>query len=160
MGQFTVNFTPSYSLIDDKTPANADMTNIVYALTAAYALPNLSIAPAITWNRTRNHATNVWTDTFAYNLDLRSRFFHDRASFDVGGTYTSTKADNDSADSGTWNARATLSYRLKDHLKTFVNPTVGLRFSYLRTDDKINESMNKDEFSLFAVIEAAIPILF
>jgi hypothetical protein len=160
MGKLTVNFTPSYSIINDKTPADADMTNIVYAVTAAYVLPNLSIAPALTWNRTHNHATDVWTDTCVYNLDLRSRFFHDRASFDVGGTYTSTKADNDSADSGTWNARATLSYRLKDHLKTFVNPTVGLRFSYLRTDDKINESMNKDEFSLFAVIEAAIPVIF
>ena len=159
-GQFTLNFTPSYSLIDDKTPANADMTNIVYNATAAYALPNFSIAPAVTWSQTRNHVTNVWTDTFAYNLDLRSRFFHDRASFDVGGTYTSTKADNDTVDSETWNARATLSYRLKDHLKTFVNPTVGLRFSYLRTDDKINAGMNKDEFSLFCVIEAAIPILF
>jgi hypothetical protein len=160
MGKFTANFTPSYSLINDKTPANADMTNIVYTATAAYALPNFSIAPAVTWSQTRNHATSVWTDTFAYNLDLRSRFFHDRASFDVGGTYTSTKADNDSADSGTWNARATLSYRLKDHLKTFVNPTLGLRFSYLKTDDKINNGMNKDEFSLFAVVEAAIPILF
>ena len=55
---------------------------------------NLSIAPAFTWNKTRNHATNVWTDIFVYNLDFRSRFFHDRASFDWGGTYTSTKADN------------------------------------------------------------------
>ena len=160
MGKFTVNFTPSYSMINDKTPADADMTNIVYAVTAAYALPNLSIAPAVTWNRTRNHATNVWTDTCVYNLDLRSRFFHDRASFDVGGTYTASKADNDSMDSGTWNARATLSYRLKDHLKTFVNPTMGLRFSYLRTDDKINVGMNKDEFSLFFVLEAAIPVIF
>ena len=107
-GSFTVNFSPSYSIINDKTPADADMTNIVYALTAAYALPNLSIAPAFTWNKTRNHATNVWTDTFVYNLDFRSRFFHDRTSFDVGGSYTTSKADNDSADSGTWNARATL----------------------------------------------------
>ena len=160
MGKFTANFTPSYSMINDKTPADADMTNIVYAVTAAYALPNFSIAPAVTWNKTRNHTTDVWTDTFVYNLDLRSRFFHDRTSFDVGGTYTTSKADNASVDSGTWNARATLSYRLKDHLKTFVNPTIGLRFSYLKTDDKINSSMNKDEFSLFAVIEAAIPILF
>ena len=159
-GSFTVNFSPSYSIIDDKTPADADMTNIVYALTAAYALPNFSIAPAITWNRTRNHATNVWTDTLVYNLDFRSRFFHDRASFDAGGTYTTTKADNDSADSGTWNARAALSYRLNDHLKTFVKPTVGLRFSYLKTDDKINAAMNKDEFSLFVVLEAAIPVIF
>ena len=63
-------------------------------------------------------------------------------------------------DSGTWNARATLSYRLNDHLKTFVKPTVGLRFSYLKTDDKINVGMNKDEFSLFVILEAAIPILF
>jgi len=137
-GSFTVNFSPSYSIINDKTPADADMTNIVYALSAAYALPNLSIAPAVTWNKTRNHATNVWTDTFVYNLDFRSRFFHDRA----------------------WNARATLSYRLNDHLKTFVKPTVGLRFSYLKTDDKINMAMNKDEFSLFVVLEAAIPVIF
>jgi hypothetical protein len=159
-GSFSVNFSPSYSIINDKTPADADMTNIVYAVTAAYAIPNLSIAPSVTWNRTRNHATDVWTDTCAYNLDLRSRFFHDRASFDVGGTYTASKADNDSVDSGTWNARATLSYRLNDHLKTFVKPTVGLRFSYLKTDDKINVAMNKDEFSLFVVLEAAIPVIF
>jgi hypothetical protein len=159
-GSFTVNFSPSYSIINDKTPADADMTNIVYALTASYALPNLSIAPAFTWNKTRIHATNVWTDTFVYSLDFRSRFFHDRTSFDVGGSYTTSTADNNSADSGTWNARATLAYRLNDHLKTFVKPTLGLRFSYLKTDDKINNGMNKDEFSLFAVLEAAIPILF
>ncbi|HBI47129.1 MAG TPA: hypothetical protein DDX93_00125 [Smithella sp.] len=159
-GSFSVNFSPSYSIINDKTPADADTTNIVYAAMAAYALPNLSIAPAFTWSKTRNHATNVWTDTFVYNLDFRSRFFHDRISFDTGGTYTASTADNNSVDSGTWNARATLAYRLNDHLKTFVKPTVGLRFSYLKTDDKINVAMNKDEFSLFVVLEAAIPVIF
>jgi len=160
IGSFTASFTPSYSLIDDKSPADADMTNIVYAASAAYTLSNFSIVPAFTLNKTRNHATNVWTDTYVYNLDLRSRFFHDLTSFDIGGTYTASKADNNSADSGTWNARATLSYRLRDQIKTFVKPTLGLRFSYLKTDDKINTGMNKDEFSLFAVLEAAIPILF
>jgi hypothetical protein len=159
-GSFTVNLSPSYSLIDDRTPANADMTNIVYTATAAYALPNISIAPAFSWSKTRNHATNVWTDIFVYNLDFRSRFFHDRISFDAGGTYTASKADNNSTDSGTWNARAAVSYRLNDHLKTFVKPAVGLRLSYLKTDDNINEVMNKDEFSLFVVLEAAIPIIF
>jgi hypothetical protein len=159
-GSFSVNFSPSYSIINDKTPADADTTNIGYAAMAAYALPNLSIAPAFTWSKTRNHATNVWTDTFVYNLDFRSRFFHDRISFDTGGTYTASTADNNSVDSGTWNARATLAYRLNDHLKTFVKLTVGLRFSYLKTDDKINVAMNKDEFSLFVVLEAAIPVLF
>jgi hypothetical protein len=159
-GSFSVNLVPSYSIIDDKTPADADMTNIVYSATAAYTQPKLSITPAFTWSKTRNHATDVWTDTFVYNLDFRSRFFHDRTSFDVGGTYTASTADDDSMDSGTWNARASLSYRLNDHLKTFVKPTVGLRFSYLKTDDKINEVMNKDEFSLFAVLEAAVSIIF
>ncbi len=159
-GSFTVNFSPSYSIINDKTPADADMTNISYAATAAYALPNLSIAPAFSWTKTRNHATNVWTDTFVYNLDFRSRFFHDRISFDAGGTYTASTADNNSVDSGTWNARAAVSYRLNDHLKTFVKPAVGLRLSYLKTDDKINAGMDKDEFSLFVVLEAAMPIIF
>ena len=159
-GGFSVNFTPSYSLTDDKTPADADMTNIVYTLTASYTLPNLSVAPAFTWTRTRNHATDVWTDTYVYNLDFRSRFFHDRISFDVGGTYTLSSADDHSVDSGTWNARAAISYRLHDHLKTLVRPTVGLRCSYLKTDDKINKAMDKDEFTLFGVVEAAIPILF
>ncbi|MDD5711933.1 MAG: hypothetical protein PHY31_04145 [Smithellaceae bacterium] len=159
-GTFVVNFAPSYSIINDKTPADADTTNIVYALTAAYALPNLSVAPAVTWNRTRNHVTNVWTDTRVYNLDLRSRFLHDRAAFDMGGTYTASTADDTSADGETWNARATLSYRFKDPLKILVNPTASLRFSYLRMDDKINAGMNRDEFSLFIVLEAAIPIMF
>lgn len=160
LGKFSANFSPSYSIMDDKTPVNADTTNIIYAATAAYVLPNLSIAPAFSWTKTRNHATDVWTDTFVYNLDFRSRFFHDRISFDAGGTYTASKADNNSADSGTWNARAAVSYRLNDHLKTFVKPSVGLRCSYLKTDDKINVGMNKDEFSLFIVLEAAIPIIF
>lgn len=160
MGNFSVNVSPSYSLTNDKTPADADTTNMIYTATAAYVLPSLSIAPAFTWSKTRNHATNVWTDTYVCNFDFRSRFFHDRISFDAGGTFTAAKADDDSMDSGTWNARAAVSYRLHDHLKTFVKPAVGLRFSYLKTDDKKNASMNKDEFSLFAVLEAAIPILF
>ena len=159
-GTFCINFAPSYSIINDKTPTDADMTNILYALTVAYVLPNLSIAPAVTWTKTRNHITDVWTDTRVYNLDFRSRFFHDRTSFDWGGSYTTSTADNNSADSGTWNARAAVSYRLNDHLKTFVKPAVGLRFSYLKTDDKINAVMNKDEFSLFFVFEAAMPTVF
>lgn len=160
LGKFSANFSPSYSIINDKTPAEADMTNIVYTATVAYVLPNLSIAPAFSWNRTRNHVTDVWTDTYVCNLDFRSRFFHDRISFDASGGYTASKADDDSADSGTWNARAAVSYRLNDHLKTFFKPAVGLRFNYLKTDDKINASMNKDEFSLFAILEAAIPVIF
>ncbi|HON59961.1 MAG TPA: hypothetical protein PLT45_10560 [Smithella sp.] len=160
-GAFSVNFSPSYSLTDDKTPADADTTNIVYALTAAYTpVPNLSVAPAFTWSKTRNHATDVWTDTYVYNLDVRSRFFHDRISFDFGGTYTASTADDHSVDSDAWNARALIAYRLHDHLKTFIRPTVALRFNYLKNIDKINASAQKDEFCVFFVLDAFIPILF
>ena len=161
VGNLIVTFSPSYTLMDDKTNANADTTNINYALMASYTLPNISLMPACSWGRSRNHLTDIWSDTYSGSIDIRTKFFSERASFDVGGTYALAKADDASANNETWNGRAALSYSFADYLKKYgVRPVASLRGSYLKITDKVNPVSNKDEFTALLVLELSVPVFF
>ena len=161
VGNLIVTFSPSYTLMDDKTPADADTTNITYTLTAAYTLPNISATPACSWGRSRNHLTDVWSDIYSGSFDLRTKFFSQRASFDIGGTYALAQADNASVNNETWNGRAALSYSFGDYLiKYGIKPTASLRGNYLKITDKVNPTSDKDEFTVLMVLELAVPVFF
>jgi len=160
-GNLNVSFSPSYSLIDDKTPANADITSITYALTAGYTHPLFSFMPAFSWSRSRNHQTDVWSDIYTGNIDLRIKFLNSRASFDIGGTYALSKANDESAHNETWNGRAGLSYNIGEHWKKIpFKPVASIRCNYLKISDKISPAADKDEFSFLIVLETAASVFF
>lgn len=115
--KINLGFNTSYSLMNDRTSNNNDTTTITYIFTPSYNLTNISINPSFSLNQSKIHLTNVRTDTYTINLDLRTKFFRDRASFDVGGTYNITKANDDSIDNRNLNANFRIAYNIKDLLK-------------------------------------------
>jgi hypothetical protein len=158
--RFNLGFQTSYSLMNDRTSSNNDTTTITYTLTPSYNMPNISISSAFSLNQSKIHITDVKTDTYTINLDLRTMFFKDKGSFDIGSTYVITKADNSSIDNRNLNANFRLAYNIQKLLKGYFNPTVAIRGTYTNFRDKINRSSDRDEFILLLVLATSIPFSF
>ena len=155
-----LGFLASYSLLDDRTPASNDTTAINYTFTSSYNIPTITVSPSFSLNQSNIHVTDVRTDTYTINLDLRTRFFRERLTFDVGGTYNIIKADNGSTDSRNLNTNFRLAYNVKEFFKGLMNPTIALRGAYMKITDKINRSSDRDEFTLFLVLATSVPFSF
>lgn len=160
MDNINIGFQTAYSLMDDRTEANSDTATITYTLTPAYNAPGIAINPNISLNQSKSLLTDVRTDTYTINLDLRTKFFREKVFFDVGGTYIIARADDGSTDSRKLNASFRLAYSIKELLKGYVKPTIGFRGTYLKIADRMNQISNRDEFTLFIVLATATPFSF
>ena len=150
-GTFLLGLTALYSILDDKTVNNADTTTATVTFTPSYTTPDLSVAPMFSWNSSKNESLNVRTDSYTGGLNVLSRFWN-YFSFDTAATYTLSKADNNSVDTSQINVTANLSYSPKwDYVKK-VNPVFTLRNSYVKTTDKVNPSMDIDNYGLYFVL--------
>jgi hypothetical protein len=160
LDKINLGFLASYSLLDDRNPTNNDTTAITYTFTSSYNIPNISISPSFSLNQSKIHVTDVRTDTYIINLDLRTNFFREKLSFDVGGTYNIIKADNGSTNSRNLNTNFRLAYNIKEFFKGLMNPTIALRGAYMKVTDKINRSSDRDELTLFLVLATSVPFSF
>ena len=160
LDKINLGFLASYSLLDDRTPTNNDTTAINYTFTSSYNIPNITVSPSFSLNQSKIHVTDVRTDTYTINLDLRTRFFRERLTFDVGGTYNIIKADNGLTDSRNLNTNFRLAYNIKEFFKGLMNPTIALRGAYMKVTDKINRSSDRDELTLFLVLATSVPFSF
>jgi hypothetical protein len=146
--------------MNDMTETNNDTATITYTFTPSYNISNISVNPSFSLNQSNIHLTDVRTDTYTINLDLRTKVFNEKVSFDVGGTYNIIKVDNESVDSRTLNTNFRLAYNIKNFLKGYVNPTIALSGTYLKITDKVQSQSNKDEFVLFLVLATSMPFSF
>ena len=138
MDRINIGFQTSYSLLNDKTPGNFDTTSIMYTLTPSYGVSGFSLAPSFSLNQSKNHASDIWTDTYTMTLDMRTTFLREKASFDIGSTYSIIKGDEDTADNKTLSTNFRLAYNIKSILKGFLNPIVALRGTYMKFTDNIS----------------------
>ena len=158
--KLNVGVQTSYSLQNDRTLSNNDTKTFTATLTPSYNVSNISLAPSFSFNRSTFPERDLRTDTYMINLDLRTKFLRERGSFDVGSTYNIMKANDRSTNSRTLNSNFRLAYAIKNFLKGYVNPTVGLRGTYLKVIDEVYSQSNKDEFLLMFVLTAAMPYSF
>lgn len=160
LDKFVIGFQTTYSLMNDKTPSNNDTTNVNYTITTSYNIPNISINPAFSFNQSQYHSTDLMTDTYTVNLDVRTKFLKEMGSFDVGGTYNVTKANDGSVNTRNLNTNFRLAYNIKGLLKGFMNPTIALRGTYIKNIDEVYSQSTNDEFILFLVLATSIPFSF
>ena len=158
--RMNLGFMTSYSLMNDKTETNNDTTNITYTLTSSYNIPNISVSPSFSLNQSKIHITDVRTDTYLVNLDVRSNFFKKRLFCDVGSSYNVTKANDDSIDNWNLNTNFRIAYNLKDFMKGYADPTIALRGSYMKFTDKAYSGADNEEFRLLLVLATSIPFSF
>jgi hypothetical protein len=158
--KFNIGFQTVYSLQNDKTESNNDTTTVTCSLTSSYTLQDIALSSGFSFNQSQYHSTDLMTDTYTINLDIRTKFLQDKGAFDVGGTYNITKANDGSTDNRNLNTNFRLAYNIKGLLKGFLNPTIALRGSYLKNIDDVYSQSNKDEFILFLVLATSIPFSF
>lgn len=158
--EINIGFQTAYSLMNDRTLTNNDTTTITYTLAPSFSAADISVNPSFSLNQSKSRVTDVRTDTYTVNLDLRTKFFKERASFETGCTYSIAKADNGSSNSRILNANFRLAYQIKGFLKYFHKPSIALRGSYMKINDKVNPASNKDELTLFLVLATTIPFSF
>ncbi len=126
----------------------------------SYNNRNISVSPSFSFNQSKNTITNIKTDTYTVNLDLRTKFLNEKVSFDTGGTYSIAKADDGSSNSRILNANFRLAYQIKEYLKGFHKPQIAIRGTYMKINDKVNPTSNKDDLTLFLVLTTAVPFSF
>lgn len=158
--KLSIGFQTTYSLMNDKTPSNNDTTMVNCTLSPSYNIQNLSVSPSFSFNQSQYHSTDLMTDTYTINLDVRTKFFRERLSFDVGGTYNIIKANDGSVNTRNLNTNFRLAYNIKGLLKGFLNPTIALRGTYMKNIDEVYSQSTKDEFILFLVLATSVPFSF
>jgi hypothetical protein len=155
-----LGFQASYSLMNDRTESNYDTTTITYTLTSSYMFPNVSISPSFSLNQSKIHVTSVQTDTYTINLDVRSNFLDEKIFCDLGGTYSLTKADDDSLDSQNLNMNFRLAYDFKKFFKGYLHPNLAMRGSYMKYTDNNNPDYGQEDFTLMLVLTTTMPFSF
>jgi hypothetical protein len=159
-GKLNLGFQTMYSIMNDKTKPNNDTTTATYTLTPSYNIRNISVSTAFSFNQSQQHLTDLVTDTYTMNLNLRTMFFRERGFFDIGSTYNIVKANNGSVNNRNLNTNFRLAYSIKGLLKGFVNPTIALRGTYLNITDENYSKSNKDEVFIFLVLSTSVPVSF
>jgi hypothetical protein len=158
-GTFLLGLTALYSKLDDKTINDVDTTTATVTFSPSYTTPDLTVSPMFSWNSSQNESLDVRTDSYTGGLNILAKF-GTYFSFDMGGTYTISKADNNSVDTSQINATANLSFSPKwDYVKK-VNPVFTLRNTYVKTTDKVNPSMDIDNYGLYFVLTGNMLLSF
>jgi len=133
---------------------------MTYTFTPAFNGESFSVSSSLSFNRTFTRVPHAWTDTYTVGFNLRKDFFDKKLVFESANTYTKTKTDNRLTDTNTLNLTGTLSYNLKEYFKNALEPTVGLRGSYLKIIDEVNTANEKKEIRCFLVFTLAAPFAF
>jgi hypothetical protein len=160
VGKWSFGFLPAFSYMNDKALSNADTQTMTYTFTPAYNGESLSVSSSLSLNRTASRTPHVWTDTYTVGLNLKKDFLDKKLVFDSANTFTKIKADDRSSDTKTLNLTGTLSYNLKEYFSNVLEPTVGLRSSYMKIIDKVNSVNDKEEVRCFLVFTLTAPFLF
>ncbi len=151
--KWNTGFTTSYSYINDRTGTDLDTSSINYTLT-------LGLTPVETWSlsivpnlvQQTNEDTDVRTDTYTTTVDLRSQIIKDLIYWDLGGSYSVSETTDDSVDTETTTVNTRLACSLKRFSPPQLNPTIALRGSYQKTEDKVADTKT-DDLMIFLVFE-------
>ncbi len=160
MGKWTFGFMPAFSYMNDRALSNGDTQTVTYTFTPAYNGESFTASSNLAFNRTFTKIPHVWTDTYTIGLNLKKDFLDKKLVFDSANTYTSGKTDDGSSNSRTLMLTGTLSYNLKEYFKNALEPTVGLKGSYMKIVDKVNSVNDKEEIRCFLVLTIAAPFIF
>jgi len=152
-------FQAGYSFQNDRTDMENDTTTVTYTFTPTYTLDYFSICPGFSYNRSMNHATRLYTDTYTGILDLRGDLIEKRLTYGLGGSYITLRASDRSSQTDTLSSNFSVSYLLFKNLWGFLNPSVGIRGLYNRMNDRVLHQIT-DEFALYLVLQTTMSLIF
>jgi len=158
-GPWNFGFNANYSIQDDRTEADYDTSTQTYSFSPSYYAEALSLTPNLSYNRSSDETSRVDTDTLTATLDLRGELYQKIVSYEFGGTYSRTETSDDSMKMDVISGNARVAYNFLQEWAGFLNPSVGVRGQYNRTDDKVSDQ-DDDEFSLMLVLSSSMNLAF
>ncbi|PLY03404.1 MAG: hypothetical protein C0622_04445 [Desulfuromonas sp.] len=159
LGSWNFSVNATYSLQDDKTSTDSDTRNQTYTFTPMYYSQAFSVVPSLIFNRTTDENRSVDTDTLTASLDLRGTLKEGKVTYELAGSFNRMTMSDDSMELETLTANAQLAYHFQQEWASFLNPSLGLRGQYNRTDDKLSGE-DEDEYALFLVLSTSMNFAF
>ncbi|RMG02251.1 MAG: TonB-dependent receptor [Nitrospirae bacterium] len=157
--RWNLTFQASHSIQNDKSGNGNDSSTTTVTFTPSYFSDNFSIIPNVSFNRSRFPSSNQRTDTYIINLEMRGKTYHDRVSYELAGTYNRIKASDGSSEQDTLKTNFRISYLLAKNLWGYLNPSVGIRGLYNKSNDRVYNGENED-LVLLLVFTAEMPFSF
>lgn len=158
-GPWNLGFNANYSTQDDKTETDYDTSTQTYSFSPSYYAETLSITPNLSFNRSSDETSKVDTDTLTATLDLRGSLYQGIVSYEFGGTFNQMKTSDDTMKMDVISGNARVAYNFLQEWAGFLNPSIGVRGQYNRTNDKVSDQ-DDDEFSLMLVVSSSMSLAF
>lgn len=143
----------SYTISDDKTHTNADNTSTTYTVALSLnPVEGLVVSSSPSLIQRKDKITDVRTDTYTTNFDIRSEVKKKLVFLDIGGTYSVIKASDNSQNS--WNTmfNTRLAYSLKKYFPEYLSPNIALTCNYNRNKNRLTGT-GEERYTIFLVIE-------
>ncbi len=147
-GRWNLSLQTSYSLQNDRVTTENDTKSFTVTLSPSYSRPRISLTPCFTFMQTDYRLTDVSTDTYSANLDIRGEMIKKKMACEFSGGLSKTKADDESSDMYSINTNTRLSYVICKSYWRMLNPTAVLIGRYTKTRDNIYDT----KFSESAVL--------
>ncbi len=158
-GPWNFGFNANYSTQNDKTESNYDTKNQTYSFSPTYYAETLSLSPNLSFNRSTDETSGIDTDTLTVTLDLRGTLYQGSVSYEFGGAFNQMKNSDDTMEMDMVNGNARVAYHFLQEWAGFLNPSVGIRGLYNRTNDKVFDQ-DDDEFALLLVLSTSMGFAF
>ena len=158
-GAWNIGFNANYSIQDDKTTTDYDTTAQTYSFSPTYYAETISFAPSLSFNRATDETSGLNTDTITATLDLRGNLYQGKVSYELTGTFNRMETSDASVEMDMVYTNAQIAYHFLQEWAGFLNPSVGIRGLYNRTDDKVYDQ-DDDEFALMLVLSTNIGYAF
>jgi len=158
-GPWWLDFLASYSNQDDKTDQDDDTTTTTYSLTPTYTSDHFAISTGFNLYNSEYHLTDIYTDTYTVTLDIRGDIFQEEITYELSGTYDWTKSSDDLTDQNSIRGDCRLAYLLGKNIWGYLNPSVGIKALYDKTNDRILDEED-EEITITLVLSTSIPFSF
>lgn len=158
-GPWNFGFNANYSTQNDKTETDYDTSAQSYTFSPTYYAEAISVSPSLSFNRSSDETSDVDTDTLTATLDLRGNLYQGKVTYEFSGTFNRMKASDDTMETDMYSANTQVAYHFLQEWAGFLNPSVGVRGLYIRTNDKVADQDN-DEFALLLVLSTSMGFAF
>jgi len=149
----------SYAMENDKTDRNADTTTSTYTLMPQYISERIVVSPNLTYNRSKDHATDIVTESRTFSADIQGNLFHEKLAYGLGGTLDFTETSDNSVDLRTLTYFYNLNYTINRNIWGYVTPVVGIRGEYNETEDRIMDA-ETEEYLIMLTLSINAPFSF
>lgn len=155
-GSFSVDLYGQYSNQNDRTLDDYDTSITTVTLSPAYSLETFSVFSSFSLNQSKDHNTDVRTDTYTITLDLLGSLFVNQVTYELGGTYDQTKSTDDLFDTSGINGYCRLAYHLPQTYWNRLNSSISLEANYGNREEQFSE-LDNDTHSVVLSFSASLP---